>query len=60
MVMTYGELYRRVRDGIFSEQGENAAFAAREILSVLPGHSTAALMAKQAEPDPVICCPMEP
>ena len=47
MVKTYGELYRRVRNLLEKEEGAQAAFTARELLSYLTGHSHAALIAMQ-------------
>ena len=47
MVKTYGEVYRRVKDLLQQEEGEQAAFTARELLSHVSGYSTASLMAMQ-------------
>lgn len=47
MVRTYGELYRQVRHALEEEEGENAAFAARELLHYVTGRDQATLMAMQ-------------
>lgn len=47
MVRTYGELYRQVRHALEEEEGENAAFAARELLHFVTGRDQATLMAMQ-------------
>lgn len=46
-MVTYGELYRRVRTALEPEEGPRAAFTARELLSFVSGHSPAALMGMQ-------------
>ena len=46
-MVTYGELYRRVRTALESEEGPRAAFTARELLSFVSGHTPAALMGMQ-------------
>ena len=47
MVKTYGEVYRRVKDLLRDEEGPQAAFTARELLSHVSGYSAASLMAMQ-------------
>ena len=47
MVRTYGELYRHVAYILQDEEGPNAAYTARELLSHVTGYSTAALMGMQ-------------
>jgi len=48
MVKTYGEIYRRARYALEKEEGEQAAFTARELLSYITGRPQAALMAMQS------------
>lgn len=48
MVKTYGEIYREVKNILQSEEGDNAAFTARELLSHVSGYEPAALMAMQS------------
>ena len=48
MVKTYGELYRRVRYALEKEEGEMAAFTARELLAHLTGRTHAQLIAMQS------------
>lgn len=48
MVKTYGEVYRRVKELLQDEEGPQAAYTARELLSHVSGYSTAALMAMQS------------
>ncbi len=45
MVKRYGELYLDARKALRETEGENAAFCARELLSLASGKSVAALMA---------------
>ncbi len=47
-MVTYGDLYRRVRNALEPEEGDRAAYAARELLSHVTGHSPAALMGMQS------------
>lgn len=47
-MVTYGELYRRVRYALEPSEGTNAAFTARELLAHVTGYSTAALMGMQS------------
>ena len=47
MVKTYGEAYRHVKYLLQEEEGDQAAFTARELLSHVSGHSIAELMAMQ-------------
>ena len=46
-MVTYGQLYRRVRTALEPEEGSRAAFTARELLSFVSGHTPAALMGMQ-------------
>lgn len=47
MVRTYGELYRHVKYILQEEEGERAAYTARELLSYVTGYEPAALMGMQ-------------
>lgn len=47
MVRTYGELYRHVKYILQDEEGPNAAYTARELLSFVTGYEPAALMGMQ-------------
>ena len=47
MVRTYGELYRQVRHALEEEEGERAAFTARELLALAAGRDSAAILAMQ-------------
>ncbi len=47
-MVTYGELYRRMRRELEPEEGMQAAVTARELLSLASGHSQAALMGMQS------------
>ena len=47
MVTTYGELYRRIRRDLEPIEGMQASVTARELLSLVSGHSPAELMGMQ-------------
>lgn len=52
MVKTYGEMYRQVKHLLQEEEGERAAYTARELLSYVSGKPSAALMAMQNDDIP--------
>ncbi len=60
MVMTYGELYRRMRRELEQTEGTQSAVIARELLSLASGHEPAKLMGMQSiyAPDKVGECAM--
>lgn len=47
-MVTYGDLYRRVRYALEPSEGPQAAFTARELLAFVTGYSPAALMGMQS------------
>lgn len=48
MVKTYGELYRYVKHLLREEEGDRAAFTARELLCFVTGYEPAAIMGMQS------------
>ena len=48
MVKTYGEIYREVKQSLKAEEGDRAAFTARELLSHVSGYASATLMGMQS------------
>jgi len=47
-MVTYGDLYRRMKYALEPEEGSQAAWTARELLGFVTGYDTAAIMGMQS------------